>query len=341
MLYPGAEYTGELIICDIGVDLSPANDHSFYLATHDLLTDVMPPRNRRTHKGSYGQIALVCGSHAMGGAAVLAAKAALRSGAGLVRVITPECNREILQIAVPEAVLTCYDPAHPDFKKLTSVIAGCNGAVIGCGFSTSPEAVTLLGTLLESLPIRLDYPVVLDADALNLISENPWMWQSSLLTQGISQVIITPHPMEASRLAKISIGEILSDLPAAAQKLASNHSISVVLKDAHTVIASPDGKLWISPYGNAGMAKGGSGDALAGIIGALAVQRREDIKNGLPLAHIAAAGVVLHGMAGDAAAEHYGEYAMTPSDLIDCIGTVTQSFSHSKTTITQMKTQVN
>ncbi len=333
LLYPGADFAGELVLCDIGVDLTPAHDHPVRLADRDLLSDMMSPRSRRTHKGSYGQIALVCGSYAMGGAAVLAAKAALRSGAGLVRVVTPECNREILQIAVPEAILTCYDPAHLDLKKLTSVLADCDGAVIGCGFGTSPEASVLLQTLLDALPIRPDYPVVLDADALNLISKNPWMWQSSLLTEGCGQVILTPHPMEASRLTGTAVGQILTDPLHTAQSLASDHGVTVVLKDAHTVIAAPDGKTWLCPFGNAGMAKGGSGDVLAGIIGALAVQRRENIKNGLPLAHVAAAGVVLHGLAGDAAAEIHGEYAVTPSDLIHSLGTVPRDFSHTNTVI--------
>lgn len=335
LLYPGADFAGELVLCDIGVDLSPAVNHPVRLADHNLLRHIMRPRNRRTHKGSYGQIALVCGSYAMGGAAVLAAKAALRSGAGLVRVITPECNREILQISVPEAILTCYDPQHLDLKQLTSVLAHCDGAVIGCGLGTSASSATLLGALLDSLPIRPDFPVLLDADALNLISKNPWMWQTALLTEGKSQVILTPHPMEAARLTGYTVGQILTDPINVAKELASLRGVTVVLKDAHTVIAAPDGETWVCPFGNAGMAKGGSGDVLAGIIGALAVQNRKEIPS-VSLAMIAAAGVALHGIAGDTASNIHGEYAVTPSDLILAISPVTRDFSLTSTVISFM-----
>lgn len=333
LLYPGADQCGEIKVCDIGVDLSPAAEHSVFLADRRILTAVMPPRHRRTHKGTYGQLALVCGSHGMAGAAVLAAKAALRSGAGLVRAVTPECNREIMQVSCPEAVLSCYDPASPDLKSLTSRLSSCDGAVIGCGLGTSQASLTLLGSLLEILPIRPDFPVVLDADALNLIAKNPRLWNTRLLSDGRGQVIITPHPMEMARLTGKAVGEILTSLPETAVAFAEAHGVTVVLKDAHTVIASPDGTLYICPFGNSGMAKGGCGDVLAGILGALAVQSRGSIGQGLTFANVAAAGVTLHALAGDAAAEAHGEYAMTPSDMIGQIGTVTKSFSDSGTEI--------
>ena len=194
-----------------------------------------------------------------------------------------------------------------------------------------------MGTLLDALPIRPDYPVVLDADALNLISQNPWMWQSTLLTEGCGQVIVTPHPMEMSRLTGVAVGQLLADPMAAAQTSASDHGVTVVFKDAHTVIAAPGGETWLCPFGNAGMAKGGSGDVLAGIIGALAVQNRSRIPS-VSLGMIAAAGVVLHGLAGDAAAKLHGEYAMTPSDLIRNLGTVTRDLSHTDTVISFLDT---
>ncbi len=333
LLYPGADFCGDIKICDIGVDLTPAAEHTVCLADREVLAAMMPSRNRRTHKGTYGQIALVCGSHGMGGAAILATKAALRTGAGLVRAVTPECNREIMQISVPEAVLSCYASEASDLKALTRARATCDGVVIGCGLGTSNEALTLLGAWLDALPIRPDFPVVLDADALNLISKNPWLWQTRLLTEGRRQVIMTPHPMEMARLTGKTVGEVLSSLTDTAVDFAKEHDVTVVLKDAHTVIASPDGETYLCPFGNAGMAKGGCGDVLAGIIGALSVQRRDDIGHGLTLSDVAAAGVVLHALSGDAAAELYGEYAMTPTDIIECIGRVTQGFSHSGTVI--------
>ncbi len=333
LLYPGADDCGEIKVCDIGVDLTPTAEHQVYLADGQMLAAVMPSRNRRTHKGTYGQVALVCGSRGMGGAAVLASKAALRTGAGLVRAVIPECNREIMQISVPEAVLSCYASETPDLKALIHALDACDGVVIGCGLDTSAEALALLGALLDALPVRPDYPVVLDADALNLISKNPWLWNTRLLTEGRGQVIMTPHPMEMTRLSGKTVGEVLSAPIDTASSFAETHGVTVVLKDAHTVIAAPDGTLYICPFGNAGMAKGGCGDVLAGIIGSLAVQRRGAIGQELTLADVAAAGVVLHALAGDAAAEIYGEYALTPSDMIACIGRVTQGFSLSGTVI--------
>lgn len=334
LLYPGADFCGDIRVCDIGVDLTPAAEHRTFLADESRLTAVMPARSRRTHKGTYGRLALVCGSYGMGGAAILSARAALKSGAGLVHAITPECNRLIMQVSVPEAVLSCYDPVTPDLKALTSLLDACDGAVIGCGLSTSPEALTLLGGLLDALPIRPDYPVVLDADALNLISKHPWLWDTRLLTEGRGQVVMTPHPMEMARLTGMTVGELLSDPSDAAATFAEAHGVTVVLKDAHTVIAAPDGTRYICPFGNAGMAKGGCGDVLAGIIGSLAVQRRDALGGELALVDVAAAGVALHAMAGDAAADEQGEFAVTPSDIVEHLGRVTRGFSDSRTRLT-------
>ncbi|MBQ9779985.1 MAG: NAD(P)H-hydrate dehydratase [Clostridia bacterium] len=332
----GASLCGEIAVCDIGVDLSPAAEHTVYAADHVLLATVMAPRDRRSHKGTYGQLGLVCGSFGMGGAAILSAKGALHTGAGLIRVVTPACNREIIQISVPEAVVTCYDHENIQLQKLISAISGCDGVVIGCGLGKSQQALTLLGALLEALPVRHDFPVVLDADALNLIAENPWLWNSRLLAEGKGQVIMTPHPAEMARLTQGAVGDILATLPETALAFAKEHGVTVVLKDAYTAVASPNGSLYLCPYGNAGMAKGGSGDVLAGIIGSLAVQKRKEWGASRSLAEIAAAGVALHALAGDAAAEVYGEFAMTPSDLIEKLGEVSRKFSDTRTKIIEI-----
>lgn len=334
LLYPGADFCGDIHVCDIGVDLTPAADQGVYLADERCLADIMTSRSRRTHKGTYGRIALVCGSYGMSGAAVLATRAALRSGVGLAHTITPECNRQIMQTSVPEAVLSCYDAEAPDLKMLTSLLATCDGAVIGCGLGISAASARLLRRLLETLPLRPDYPVVLDADALNLLAAHPSLWHTRLLTKGQSQVIMTPHPMEMARLTGQTVAEILTDLPRVAASLAKTRGVTVVLKDAHTVITAPDGTQYICPFGNAGMAKGGCGDVLAGIIGALAVQRRSDLGRDLIPADVAAAGVALHALAGDAAADTHGEYALTPSDIVEHLGTVTRVFSDTRTKLT-------
>ena len=333
LLYPGADHAGELCICDIGVDLTPAAQCRVHLADHALIREVLPPRARRTHKGTYGRLALVCGSHGMAGAAILAAKGALRSGAGLLQVITPVCNRTVLQAAIPEAILSCYNSENPVLKNLTAAIKDADGLVIGCGLGTSSVSLTILETLLSVCPVRTDFPVILDADALNLIAKHPRLWETQLLTDGAAQVILTPHPAEMSRLTGASLASILQNPVDAAVSLAKERGVTVLLKDAHTVIASPDGSIYISPFGNAGMAKGGSGDVLAGVLGAVAVQNRHRIPGELTYAGIAAAAAALHGMAGDLAAHEWGEISMTPSELADAISKVTQRLSHTRTHI--------
>ena len=333
LLYPAADFCGDIGVCDIGVDLTPARDVTTYLAHESLLRQVMPPRRRRSHKGTYGQVALVCGSEEMCGATILCAKGALRSGAGLVRVVTPTVNKTALHVAIPEALVSCYDAQNPLPQALLQTISTCDGAVIGCGLGTSDASAEMLKALLDNLPIDESFPVVLDADALNLLALHPDLWGCRLLRKGCNQVAITPHPMEFARLTGASVGDILDNPMMYASGFAKDTGVVVVLKDAHTVTASPDGQVFICPYGNAGMAKGGCGDVLSGMLGSLLVQNRQNIGKSLPLCDIAGAGVVLHALSGDMAAEMYGEYALTPSDLADASWAVTQKLSQTSSSI--------
>lgn len=331
LLYPGADLCGEIAVADLGappieVSLLGAGLRPYaYLADRVLLRHVLAPRPRRTHKGNYGRLSLVCGSVGMAGAAVLAAEAALRSGAGLARVITPEANRTILQTSLPEAVLTLYEQEVPSLPP-------ADGYVVGCGLGQSDEARQVLEAVLN-LPCPV--PTVLDADALNRIAAHPELWDSPLLTHPERCIVLTPHPAEMARLTGRSVSDVLRDVPGAARALAAQRGVTVVLKDAHTVVAAPDGELYISAVGNAGMAKGGSGDLLAGIIGSLLTQCRLRLASGeLTPAQVAAAGVYLHGAAGDLAAERLGEYSMIPSDILRMLPEVTkQEHGHGSRTI--------
>lgn len=346
LLYPGAELCGHVVVADIGIDvrgglasLPAAEQTPARLVGRDELLRVLPPRARRTHKGSYGNLALAVGSRGMAGAAVLSVSAALRSGAGLVTCVTPQANRVILQTAVPEAVLCLYNGRSPDLRALhtrlfhTDGAPAMDGLVIGCGLGAGNASHTVLSSLLDAAAACPSLPVVLDADALNMLAKDPQLWDSGLMSCQDKRVVITPHPAEMSRLSGLPIPQILADLPSAALRFARERGVTVVLKDAHTVIASPDGQLFMSAAGNAGMAKGGSGDVLSGIIGALLVQNRARIGHDLTVAEIAAAGVLLHGLAGDHAAREKGEYGMTASDIVSALPAVTRGLSDSRTVI--------
>lgn len=329
LLYPGAELCGEIAVADLGIPLTPTEKPYAALADEALLRRVLPPRRRRSHKGTYGRVALLCGSAGMSGAAVLAAGAALRSGVGLVEVLTPEENRPILQAAVPEAIVTVYGEA----LLPTAAVRAANGLVAGCGLGTSTAARRALRDVLNAIPADGTVPVVLDADGLNLLAGDPTLWETACLSSPQKRVVITPHPAEMARLCGVEVSAILTDLPRIASEFARKRGVTVVLKDAHTVIASPDGDLFLCAAGNAGLAKGGSGDVLAGVIGALLTQNRTRLGDDLTVAQVAAAGVYLHAAAGDAVARRLGEYGMTATDVIEQIPLMCLNFSDSRTRI--------
>lgn len=327
LLYPGAAWSGEIVVAELGISLAPVGRSYVHLADEGLLRFALPPRARRTHKGTYGRVALLCGSEGMSGAAVLATRAALRSGAGLCEVLTPEANRQVLQITAPEAIVT----VRRDTETVKKVMQGADGVVIGCGLGTSEAAYEALRTALSAVPADGSRPVVLDADGLNLLAAHGELWETALLASPDQNVVITPHPAEMARLCGLGVGEILCDLPRVASQYAREKGITVVLKDAHTVIASPDGDVYICIAGNAGLAKGGSGDVLAGVIGALLTQNRARLGREVSTAEVAAAGVYLHAAAADLTARDLGEYGMLATDVIERIPLVCKDFSDSNT----------
>ena len=329
VLYPGADLCGEIAIADLGIDLTPAEQPFARLADEALLRRVLPPRKRRSHKGTYGLVSLLCGSEGMSGAAVLATRGALRSGAGLARVLTPDCNRVVMQISAPEAIVAAY-AFDQDIERQTDASA----IVAGCGLGTADGSLRALRRVLSTRPKGGMIPVVLDADGLNLLAGDLTLWDTTLLSAPDRQVVVTPHPAEMSRLCGESVPDILADPVGVAVEYAREKGVTVVLKDAHTVIASPKGEVFICVAGNAGMARGGSGDVLAGVIGSLLAQNRGRIGTELTVTEIAAAGVYLHALAGDLAAIDLSEHGMLPSDLIERIPMVCKGFSYSRTYIT-------
>jgi hydroxyethylthiazole kinase-like uncharacterized protein yjeF len=259
------------------------------------------PRDPLANKGNFGHALILAGSYGKIGAAVLAARACLSAGAGLLTTHLPSCGYEIMQTAVPEAMVSIGEgefqltgfPVHTE----TFQAAGL-GPGIGTGDETSAMVKKFLKTFHQ--------PLVLDADALNIISKHP-----ELLSVLNPNTIITPHPKEFDRLFGNTNNDILRFEKA--KKMAIQHRIIIVLKGHFTGVFGPDGSITFNTTGNAGMAKGGSGDALTGIITALLAQSY------IPSA-ASSFGVFLHGYAGDVAASLFSEEAMLATDLIHCLG---------------------
>lgn len=259
------------------------------------------PRDPFAHKGNFGHALILAGSYGKIGAAILASKACLSAGAGLLTTHLPACGYEIMQATIPEAMVSIDDEqfhltSHPANLEIY------NAAGFGPGIGTNTKTVHMLKKFIRSFQHQL----VLDADALNIISKSP-----ELLSTLNPHTIITPHPKEFDRL----FGNSTDDLSRfeKAEKMAILHKIIIVLKGHFTAIFHPDGDISFNTSGNAGMAKGGSGDALTGIITALLAQL-------YTAASAAGLGVYLHGYAGDLAAGLFSEEAMLPSDLIQCLG---------------------
>ena len=302
VLFPGATLCGKVKVVDIGIEINEAK--GALLERHDL--SLLPPRPRHAHKGTFGRVLIIGGSPDMSGAALLAARAAYRAGAGLVEIFAPEENRLVYQIALPEAILTCYNEENAE-AQLKKALASADAIAIGMGLSQSEVAKRLVALTLDTNTT----PLVIDADAINLIATDITLRTRLYLRE---HAVLTPHPLELSRLSMTPLGEILKDLPHAAQALAKESGKTVALKDAHTVIASGD-QLFFNTFGNSGMATGGSGDVLAGMIASFVAQ-------GAALLNATTCGVLAHALAGDVARERYGNRGLLASDIIDALPAV-------------------
>jgi len=268
--------------------------------TERHVAEIIRQRDPFSHKGSYGHALLVAGSFGKMGAAVLAAKASLRTGVGLLSVHIPKCGYGILQTAVPEAMVICDE----NETLISAAIPLDNFSTIGvgCGLGTAPETANAVKQLIQ----HFKQPIVIDADAINMLSENK-TWLAFVPANSI----FTPHPKEFERL----VGKTKNEQAQTQLQIefSKSYGIYVVLKGHHTRISCPNGKCYANTTGNAGMAKGGTGDALTGMITALLAQ-------GYGPEQACVAGVYLHGLAGDVAVKALGEFSLLASDLIENIG---------------------
>ncbi|MBR0381834.1 MAG: NAD(P)H-hydrate dehydratase [Eubacterium sp.] len=313
LLYPGAGKAGEVIVTDIGFTWESVKRYppgAVYYERKDLAC--LPQRKAWSNKGSYGKVLLVAGSRNMAGAAVLAGRAAYRAGCGLVRIMTPECNRLIIQQALPDAILTTWEDEESLLKNLKEALSWAEVIGIGPGLSTGDDAFLLVREVLSKASV----PLVIDADGLNVLSVILEDAGGRALYENYHPgMILTPHPMEMSRLRKEPIGEILDHMAQTASDMA-DRTHTVVLKDARTLVACGDEPLYINVSGNHGMAVAGSGDVLTGTICGLLAQ-------GASMADAARLGVYCHGLAGDLAAAAMGSRGLMAADLADYIGKVT------------------
>ena len=259
----------------------------------------MPQRQEDSHKGTYGTVLIVAGSGKMGGAPVLCAEAALRSGCGIVKVFTHEKNRSHILARLPEAIVICDD----DTETLKKEIEKADSVVLGPGLDTDERAVGLTRVVTENVRGLL----VVDADALNILSSG----QEDVKFSDISNVIFTPHIKEAGRLLKREASSVKKEKLKAVTERSEKYNVTAVLKDASTFISDGD-NIVINPSGNSGMATAGSGDVLSGILGGLGAR-------GMRGTDLAVAGVYLHGLAGDVAASKLGESCLIASDIVKAL----------------------
>lgn len=302
LLHPeGGRHAGQIHLLDIGLSAACLAETStqYFTIDRDEVRQWYRPRQPFTHKGSYGTALLIGGSYGMMGAAGLALKAAARSGAGKCRALIPECGYTVIQSLVPEAM------TQTSGTQQLSTLKGweeAQGIGIGPGMGTAAETVRGLSAFLDACK----QPVVIDADALNIIGAH-----RELLNRLPAGSILTPHPKEFERMFGPTADSVKRVEQARA--MAMKYNVHIVLKDRHCAVTMPEGECWYNLSGNAGMATGGSGDVLCGLLTSLLAQ-------GYDPKTAALLGVYLHGRAGDHAAAIHGMEAMIAGDIVECLG---------------------
>ncbi len=301
ILYPGAVFSGTVYCEDIGFDpgaISVVKPEWMTYKQDDLMR--LPGRDPGANKGTYGRVLVIAGSRNMAGAAAFCAAAAYRTGCGLVTVFTPECNREIIQQRVPEAVLKTYDEDERNFSDLRQLLDRHQAVVIGPGLGMSETSHLLVQAVLGQVSV----PVIIDADALNIVAEDV-----SVLQKCISPKVLTPHMLELSRLTGTNIQDLKENRREICEDFRHQNGVICISKDARTAVFDGSDQIYLNTSGNEGMATGGSGDALSGIIAGLIAQK-------MSAADAAKLGVYIHGLAGDMAAREKGARSMIASDII-------------------------
>lgn len=310
LLYPGAGYVGQVVVADISIPEYIINGQELPCNVLDaqLIQNWMPARKADSHKGDYGKVLIVGGSEGMTGAPTLAARAALRCGSGLVTVGIPAGLNPIMEVKLTEAMTLpladeCGALCIAAAERIVQKMNGCDVLLFGPGIGRGPAVLPILKQILANAKI----PVIIDADGLNALAGN-----LQVLDVCSCNLIFTPHSMEFSRLSGHPPAAVEAARLAVSGEFAQEQGVTLVLKGSRTVVTAPDGEQYVNITGNSGMATGGSGDVLAGMIAAF-------VARGLGETESAALAVYLHGLAGDIAAGKVGKEALNAGDIVDSI----------------------
>jgi len=310
VLAPASGLCGRVVVADIGIGRAALERRArrIWLAEESDVRTLLPPRPIESHKADFGRLAIVAGSRGKAGAAILAARGALRGGAGLVTVFCPESLEALVVGALPEAMTFGLPESggalsERGARDLLRALAGFDAVVVGPGLGTAPGTVRFL----EELISRARMPIVADADALNAFAGRP-----GFFAERRGATVLTPHPGEAARLLARSTARVQADRLGAARTLARRGRAVVVLKGARTLVSSPAGEVAVNPTGTPLLATAGSGDVLAGLVGAL-------LAGGLAPREAAVAGAWLHGAAAEALASRLGDAGLLAHETADAI----------------------
>jgi NAD(P)H-hydrate epimerase len=312
VLPPAEAYAGDVVIADIGIPhdvIDAVEGPHIELMTPEQIRGIVGPRAADSHKGDFGRVTIVAGSRGKTGAAHLAGMAALRSGAGLVTVASAASCLPIIASMAPEMMTEPLDESEPGIVAADAVdrVLALQHDVLACGPGLGRTAA--VGEFVRTVLGKATVPLVLDADALTVLADDA----AALAGSEERDVIITPHPGEMARLVGRSVEEVQNDRIGTARDFATRHHLYVVLKGHRTVIATPEGRVYVNPTGNPGMATGGTGDVLTGMIAAWLAQLL-DAEAACRLS------VFLHGVAGDMAEVSEGQVAMIATDMIALLG---------------------
>lgn len=323
LLYPGADYVGKLHVADIGFDWEMLLTESPYDWTRPSnFAHWLQKRLPDTNKGDYGHVGIIAGSRGMAGAPALAARAAQRAGAGLVTVLAPACVQPTIAAKLDEQMTIPLPDedgslAESAFDAIANFAEKASVLCIGPGLTTAPQTVALVQRLIA----EIEKPIVLDADGLNALAKQPDV-ALQRKEDSMGPLVLTPHPGEAARLLETSIESVQSNRIEAVRALATRFRAVALLKGRHTLIADPEGHVAINTTGNPGMATGGSGDTLTGILGGLVAQvfvRWHSSQYSEVTRNTVEFGVLLHGMAGDIAVAKFGENSLVAGDITACL----------------------